>query len=183
MSTQTTTVPISQAFRADPVHSSFGFAVRHLGVSAFRGTLEDVHATLTPAGAGLALEGAAQVESISVHNPPELRAHLLSEEFFDAERHPEVTFRSRSLELTDDGRARLEGELTIRGITRPVTATGTWAGPRETPAGVRAALELQTTFDRRDFGMDWQMEAPDGGLALDWDVTLTAQVELIPVEA
>jgi polyisoprenoid-binding protein YceI len=180
MTTQTT--PISGVFRADPVHSSFGFAVRHMGVSAFRGTLTDVDASLRPTDDGLALSGAARVESISVQTPPELRAHLLGPEFFDAERHPEVTFESTEVELGDDGRATVRGELTIRGVTRPVTATGEWVAPTETPAGVRAALELETTFDRREFGMDWQMEAPNGGIALDWDVTLTANLELVAEE-
>jgi len=73
----------------------------------------------------------------------------------------------------------VEGELTIRGITRPIEATGTWVAPRETPGGVRGALELEATFDRRQFGMNWQMEAPGGGIALDWDVTLTAHLELV----
>ena len=179
----TQTVPFTGAYVADPIHSSFGFAVRHMGVSAFRGTLEDVDAVLRPLDGRLALTGTARVESISIQNPPELRAHVLSPEFFDAERHPEIRFRSTEVELDDDGQARVRGELTIKGITREVTATGTWVAPQETAGGVRGALELQTTFDRRDFGLDWQMEAPNGGLALDWDVTLSVHVELVPEEA
>jgi polyisoprenoid-binding protein YceI len=180
MATQTT--PFAGDFVADTVHSSFGFAVRHMGVSAFRGTLEDVEARLAVADDGLELEGRARVESISVHNPPELRAHLLGPEFFDAENHPDVSFRSTRVELADDGRVEVDGELTLRGVTRRVTATGTWVSPVETAGGLRAALELETTFDRRDFGLDWQMEAPNGGLALDWDVTITAHLELVPGE-
>jgi polyisoprenoid-binding protein YceI len=174
----TQTIPFAGAFRADPTHSSFGFAVRHMGLSAFRGTLTDVDATLRAGDDGLVLEGAARVDSISVQDPPELRAHLLGEDFFDAERHPQVTFRSDRVELADDGRAVVEGELTIRGVARPVTATGTWVAPRETPAGARGGLALEATFDRREFGLEWQMEAPGGGLALDWDVTLDVQLEL-----
>jgi polyisoprenoid-binding protein YceI len=93
-----------------------------------------------------------------------------------------VTFVSTQVELGDDGRATVQGELTIRGVTRPVTATGEWIAPTETPGGVRAGLELETTFDRRDFGIDWQMEAPNGGIVLDWDVTLTANLELLAGE-
>lgn len=180
--TETPTRPFATAYAADPIHSSFGFAVGHMGVSAFRGTFGDVRATLVPADDGLALEGAARVDSISVANPPELRAHLLGDEFFAAEAHPEVTFRSRRVELGDDGAATVEGDLTIKGATRPVVASGTWVAPRETAAGERGALHLEATVDRREFGLDWQMEAPGGGLALDWDVTISVHLELVPAE-
>jgi polyisoprenoid-binding protein YceI len=173
--------PFAGAYVSDPVHSSFGFAVRYGGISNFRGTLDDVSATLTAGDEGIVLEGAARSESISIHNPPQFRAHVLGPEFFDVERHSEVTFHSTSAELSDDGSARVEGDLTIKGITRPVVATGTWSEPRPSPAGTRGGLTLETTFDRRDFGFDWQMELPGGADALDWQVTLT--VNLVLVEA
>ena len=182
MSTQTESLPFAGPFQADPVHSSFGFAVRHMGVSAFRGTMNEVEASVRPADGGLLVDGVARVESISVQNPPELRGHLLAPDFFDVENHPEIRFRSSDVQLAEDGSATLQGELTIRGVTSPVTATGTWVAPRQTPGGLRGALELETTIDRRRFGLDWQMEAPDGGLALDWDVTITAHLELVAEE-
>jgi polyisoprenoid-binding protein YceI len=182
MSTQTETAPFARPFQADPVHSSFGFAVRHMGVSAFRGTLNDVEASVRPIDTGLLVEGVARVESISIQNPPELRGHVLGEEFFDAEHHPEIAFRSGDVQLAEDGSATLQGDLTIRGVTRPVTTTGKWVAPRQTPGGLRGALELETTVDRRQFDLNWQMEAPDGGLALDWDVTITAHLELVAEE-
>ena len=119
MSTITT---LAGTYAADPVHSSFGFAVRYQGVSIFRGTLDDVAATLADGR----LEGTAQVESISIRTPEQFRAHVLSEEFFDAANHPTVTFVSDDLDLREDGTAEVAGELTIKGITNPVTATGTW---------------------------------------------------------
>ena len=73
----------------------------------------------------------------------------------------------------------MEGELTIRGTTRPVVATGSWFEPRPGPGGTKAGLELETTFDRRDFGFDWQMELPGGGIALDYEVTLSANLPLV----
>lgn len=171
--------PFSGTYVGDPVHSSFGFAVRYSGISDYRGTLEDVNATLTTGDDGLLLEGAARAESISIQDPPQFRAHVLGPEFFDVERHPEVSFRSSRVELSDDGSARAEGELTIKGITRPVVATGTWSEPRPGLAGVRAGIALETAFDRRDFGFDWQMELPGGGAALDWQVTLTVNLALV----
>jgi polyisoprenoid-binding protein YceI len=95
---------------------------------------------------------------------------VLGPEFFDTERHPEITFRSTAVRLADDGRAEVDGELTIRGVTRPVTASGHYAPPRPSSFGEVAGLQLQTSFDRREFGFDWQMGLPGGGDAVGWDV-------------
>ena len=162
--------PFSGAYRALPEPSSFAFAVRHSGVFWYRGSLSDVAATLRGDGDALALEGSARVDSISVVEPPAMRASVLGPEFFHTERHPEITFRSTAVRLTDDGRAEVDGELTIRGVTRPVTASGHYAPPRPSSYGEVAGLQLQTSFDRRDFGFQWQTELPGGGDAVGWDV-------------
>src|SRR3954462_4553017 len=90
----TATTPFAGTYVADPVHSSFGFAVRYQGVSLFRGTLSEVAASLTEGR----LDGTAQVESISIRTPEQFRAHVLGAEFFDAANHPEVRFASTSLD-------------------------------------------------------------------------------------
>jgi polyisoprenoid-binding protein YceI len=171
----------ARSYMGDRDHSSFGFAVRHMTVSTFRGSFTDVSATVAVDDDGaLVLSGSAAVESISVRSPLDLRTHLLSEEFFDAARHPEITFASQPSEPSADGTITVRGELTIRGVTRPVVATGTWVGPVEDPYGsTRAALELTATLDRRDYGMTWNMALPKGGVALDNQVSLTVQLELI----
>jgi polyisoprenoid-binding protein YceI len=87
------------------------------------------------------------------------------------------------VELAEDGTARVEGELTIAGTTRAVAAAGTWREP--VPAaggGLRAGLELATVIDRRDFGFEWQMELPNGGDALAYDVTLEIDLQLVQSE-
>jgi polyisoprenoid-binding protein YceI len=162
--------PFSSTYRAQPVPSSIAFAVRHSGVFWYRGSLSDVAATLRGDGDTLALEGSARVDSISVVEPAAMRASVLGPDFFDAERHPEITFRSTQVRLADDGRAEVDGELTIRAVTRPVTASGHYAPPRPTSFGEVAGLQLQTSFDRREFGFEWQMELPGGGDAVGWDV-------------
>jgi polyisoprenoid-binding protein YceI len=162
--------PFSGTYRAQPVPSSFAFAVRHSGVFWYRGSLSDVAATLHGDGHALALEGSARVDSVSVVEPPAMRASVLGPEFFDAERHPEITFRSTAVRLADDGRAEIDGELTIRGVTRPVSARGRYAAPRLASFGEVAGLQLQTSFDRREFGFEWQTELPGGGDAVGWDV-------------
>jgi polyisoprenoid-binding protein YceI len=162
--------PFLGTYRAQPVPSSFAFAVRHSGVFWYRGSLSDVAATLRGDGAALALEGSARVDSISVVEPAAMRASVLGPDFFDAERHPEITFRSTAVRLADDGGAEVDGELTIRGVTRPVSAGGHYAPPRQSDFGEIAGLQLRTTFDRREFGFDWQMDLPGGGNAVGWDV-------------
>jgi polyisoprenoid-binding protein YceI len=162
--------PLSGTYRAQPVPSSFAFAVRHSGVFWYRGSLSDVTATLRGDGDALALEGSARVDSISVVEPAAMRASVLGPEFFDAESHPEITFRSTVIRLADDGGADVDGELTIRGVTRPVAASGHYAPPRLSGFGEIAGLQLRTSFDRREFGFDWQMKLPGGGDAVGWDV-------------
>jgi polyisoprenoid-binding protein YceI len=172
----TTTTPLSGTYNADPIHSSFGFAVQYQGVSTFRGTLGDVTATLSDGR----LEGAARVESISIKTPEQFRAHVLSPEFFDAANHPEVTFTSTSVDLREDGTAAVEGELTIKGITRPVSATGQWQAPAGDAFGnTRAHLHLEGTVDRTQYDMNWNAPLPSGGKALADEVTLVVDLSLV----
>ncbi|MBS1843896.1 MAG: YceI family protein [Actinobacteria bacterium] len=173
------TQPITGTWRAQPVASTFAFKVRHSDTFWFRGVMPEAEATLRGDDGGPTLEGAAQVESITVNEPPELRAHLLAADFFDAERHPEVSFRSTDLRLRDGGNLDLEGELAIGGVTRPIAATGHWSAPRQAAFGEIVGLSLSTALDRREFGFDWQAEMPDGGQALGWEVGLEVDLLLI----
>jgi polyisoprenoid-binding protein YceI len=172
----TAAAPLSGVYTVDPVHSSFGFAVRYQGVSIFKGTLDEVQATLADGR----LEGAAKVESISIRSPEQFRAHVLSAEFFDAENHPEVKFTSSALELNDDGTARAEGELTIKGITNPVLATGTWQAPAGDAFGnTRGHLNLEAVIDRTQWDFNWNLPLPNGDGALANQVTLTVELSLV----
>jgi polyisoprenoid-binding protein YceI len=173
------TRPFAGTYRASPIPSTFAFKVRHSGAFWFRGVMPEARATLRAGEGGLVLEGAAKAESISVYEPPELRAHLLAPDFFDTGDHPEVTFRSTDLRLRDDGHLDLDGELTIKGITRPIEATGHWSGPRRASFGEIVGLSLKASLDRRDFGFDWQAEMPDGGEALGWEVELEVDLMLM----
>jgi polyisoprenoid-binding protein YceI len=175
MATATTPL-LSGTYNADPVHSTFGFGVTYQGVSLFKGTLGDVEAKLVDGN----LEGTAKVESISITTPDQFRQHVLSAEFFDAENHPEVTFTSSDLGLREDGTATVRGELTIRGITRPVEATGTWTAPGPDAFGnTRGHLKLEAVIDRTDWDMNWNMDLPSGGKVLSNDVNLTVELSLI----
>lgn len=172
----TATTPFTGTYTVDPVHSSFGFAVRYQGVSVFKGTLADVDAKLVDGK----LEGAAAVESISIKSPAQFRAHVLSAEFFDAENHPQVTFVSDSIELGEDGTAKVAGELTIKGITQPVTAVGTYAAPAADAFGnTRGHLNLEAQIDRTRYEMNWNAPLPSGGKALANEVTLIVELSLV----
>jgi polyisoprenoid-binding protein YceI len=153
----------------DPVHSTIGFAVRHNVIATFRGTFGQVEGALGPDG----LTGVAKVESIAV-DEPNLKGHLLSPDFFDAERHPELTFRSRDIRVAD-GAVEVEGEITIKGTTKPIVLTGSVTGPVED----RIGLELETVVDRREFGLDWNAPLPTGGFAVGNDVTIRGELELV----
>ncbi len=159
---------------SDPVHSSIGFAVKHMGVTPFRGGFEQFEATLADGQ----LIGTAPVETIQTDDE-NLTAHLLSPEFFDAERHPVLRFESADIRREGD-EVTIEGTLMLKGETRPVELHGTITGPLADPyGGTRLGLELETTIARTDFGIDWNAELPGGGSVLADDVELTAQLELV----
>jgi polyisoprenoid-binding protein YceI len=156
-----------------PVHSSASFAVKYL-VASFRGRFEEVKAELINGR----LEGAVKVASVSVKDE-NLGAHLQSPEFFDAERHPEISFSSSGLGIEGD-RVEADGELTMKGITRPIRAIGTVNGPTEDFAGnTRLGFTFETTVDRTDFGLNWNADLPKGGRALSDEVTLTVELEFL----
>ena len=164
----------------DHAHSTVQFAVRHVQVSTFRASFSDLEARLTLDDAAVSLSGSARVDSVSIVDP-QFRDHVVNgADFFEADAHPLVTFRSTEVSLEDDGRATVSGELAVRGVTRPVTAHGTYAAPTEDPFGsYRVGLALGATVDRRDWGMEWQAPLPDGGDALGWEVEITVHLELV----
>jgi polyisoprenoid-binding protein YceI len=124
---------------------------------------------------------AAQVDSISIRSPQQFRDHVLSAEFFDVANHPQVAFRSTRVELADDGRALVDGELTIRGTTLPVHAEGGWTPEAELFGTRKGGLTLTATIDRTAYGLTWNADLPTGGKALANDVTLTVELTLLPL--
>ena len=129
-----TTDPLTGVFDADRTHSSFQFAVRHMKVSTFRASFGGVDARLIADASKARLAGAARVESISIADPREFREHVVrGADFFDADNHPEILFRSERVEPAENGTATVDGDLTIKGLSRPITATGTYQRPVEDP--------------------------------------------------
>jgi polyisoprenoid-binding protein YceI len=157
----------------DPVHSTIGFELPYLA-GTFRGSFKDVDAKLTADS----LSGSARVASVDVKDE-NLTAHLQSPEFFDAEQHPELTFASSSIERSGDD-LRVDGEITIRGTTKPVELAGTIAGPITDGYGnERISVTLTTTVDRTAFGLNWNMPLPNGQPALQNEVKLVAELYFV----
>ena len=166
-------------WKLDKVHSSAGFAVKHMVVATFRGRFEDFDATLEVDEAGEAqLVGIVRPDSIVVKDE-NLAAHLTSPEFFDVKRHPELRFESRSIRLEGD-EVVVHGELTIKGNTHPVEGRGRFVGPHEDIAGnTKVGVTLETIVDRTKFGLEWNAPLPQGGFALENDVALQVELELV----
>jgi polyisoprenoid-binding protein YceI len=166
-------------YAADPIHSTVGFSVNHLGVSVFRSRFRNYEATFA-GGEAPALTGSVEVAGIDIDDE-QLKGHLLSPEFFDAERYPRLKFASSGLDIAADGSAKLRGELEIRGQSHTVEATGSFAQlGADLYGNARVGLSLEATVDRRSFGLDWQAPLPgDGGDALGYDVKIEVELEFI----
>ena len=174
--TTATAIPAG-TYATDGVHSSAGFAVKHM-LSTFRGSFGTINATVSVDENGAAtLTGSVPVDSVVVKDE-NLVAHLQSPEFFDAEQHPEIRFDS--VELTIDGpAATLSGDLTIKGHTERISAEGSVVGPIEDPFGnTKLGLQFETVVDRTKFGLNWNAPLPKGGFMLANDVTLSVDLEL-----
>ena len=167
-------------YELDKTHSTVQFAVRHIGVSSFRASFGDLDAHLVVDDTVAALEAHAVVGSISIGDPPEFREHVVrGSDFFAADAHPRINFKSTRIDLVEDGTLSVFGVLEIRGIQHEVSAVGTFTPPTEDPFGsTRLGVALEAAVDRRSWGMDWQMPLPAGGDALGWEVEITAQLEL-----
>lgn len=179
----TTPSTLTGSWVADPIHSTAEFAIKHMIVSTYRTAFKDVGATLEADGDSISLTGTVPVESVDIQQP-DFRGHVLSADFFDAENHPTITFTSTSVRRGDGEAIEVEGELTVKGVTKPVSATGTIVGPATNIAGKEVVgVELQTKVDKNDFGLNWNAPLPKGGFAIGDEVTLSVHLELGRKEA
>ena len=179
MSTTTDTrqaLPVG-TWSLDPIHSAIGFEVDYLAGS-FRGQFREVAGKLDAAGDKPVLTGSAKVASVDVKDE-NLAAHLQSPDFFDAERYPELSFESSEIDRAGD-QFTVRGGITIKGVEKPVELTGTINDPITDPYGrERIALKLDTTVDRTEFGVNWNVPLPDGKPALADEVKLAAELYFV----
>jgi polyisoprenoid-binding protein YceI len=167
LETQRVEIPTG-TWKIDPSHSRVEFSIRHLGIASIHGSFADFDGTID-GGDEPRVSGAIRVSSVDTRD--EARdGHLQSPDFFDAERHPEITFASTRFEP-----GKVVGDLTIRGITHEVELAAQVTGAGTDPWGnERLGLELEGEIDRREFGVSWNTPLPTGGLLLGDTVRLTA---------
>jgi polyisoprenoid-binding protein YceI len=179
----TASTTLNGTWVADPVHSTASFAIKHMIVSTFRANFGEVEGRLEVDGDDIRLIGRVAASSIDVEQA-DFRAHLLSAEFFDVENTPDITFVSTAVRRGEGDAIELDGDLTVRGVTRPVSATGILIGPAVSFGDAEVVgVELQTTVDKNDFDLKWNAPLPKGGFAVSDDVTLNVHLELRRQEA
>jgi polyisoprenoid-binding protein YceI len=165
----------------DASHSYVGFKVRHMAISKVKGSFGDFAATVQgePGKPGtFSVEATVQLASVDTGNEKR-DDHLRSADFFDVAQHPTMTFRSTGVTMDGD-EGRLAGELTLNGVTKPVTFDLEYAGQVTDPWGnVRMGFAAEATIDRRDFGLTWSKALETGGLVVDNDVEIELEIEVI----
>ena len=161
----------------DPIHSTIGFEVDYLAGS-FRGQFREVAGKLSAEGDTAVLTGSAKVASVDVKDE-NLAGHLQSPDFFDAERYPELSFESSEIDRAGD-QLTVRGGITIKGVEKPVELTGAIAGPITDYTGnEKLSVKLDTTIDRTEFGVNWNVPLPDGKPALADEVKLSAELHFV----
>jgi polyisoprenoid-binding protein YceI len=181
--TPTTTLPIrAGTYAVDRNHSSVGFQIRHLGLSNVRGIFKAFDATLVAGDTLDQLSVTAAIDMASVDtNQPDRDAHLRSTDFFHADDHPEMTFKSSAVRDRGDGEYEVDGDLAINGITRPVTLAVTFNGIQEFPGDGKVHVGFSATTDvrRGDFGVDFNMPLGAGKLALGEKVKVELELQFV----
>jgi len=180
-STATTANPIT-TWQIDPVHSEVGFSVRHLMISTVKGRFTDVQGTLQydetdPTRSNIEV----RIAIASVDTRADQRdAHLRSADFFDAEHYPFMTFKSTRLERTGEGRGKVTGDLTIRGVTQSVTLDAKREGRGKDPwGGERLGFSATTVLNREAFGLTWNQALETGGVVVGEEVKVSIEVEWV----
>jgi len=166
------------AWHVDPSHSYVEFAVRHLGIATVRGYFNEVGGSLEWAdGVPAEIEARIATASLEVRNA-QRNEHMRGADFFDVERFPEITYRSRSTEPLGPGRCRLSGDLTMMGKTAPVTLECEVSAVIDDPWGNRRVGFAATGFlDRRDFGITWGADGHPAAGVVDTRVRITIDAE------
>ena len=171
---------VSGTWKLDPAHSELSFWVRHLKVTKVRGTFDTFDVTIVTGDSLADSTVEATVDVASVNTKQEYRdQHLRSGDFFLAEEHPQMTFRSTGISLDGEDFV-VEGELTLRGVTQPVTLTGELGGVVTADDGsIKAGASATTKINRHDFGVSWNAALEAGGMTLGDDVTINIELQVV----
>jgi polyisoprenoid-binding protein YceI len=174
-------LPAPGTYAIDASHSTVTAVARHLVVSKVRGTFADVAGTITVADdpAESSVEAAIGAASIDTRDAKR-DEHLRSADFLDVDNHPQLTFASTALAHVKGSRWQLTGDLTIRGVTRPVTFDVEFLGNAKDPwGGERIGLEASGELDREDWGMTWNAALETGGVLVSKKLTFEIEIEAV----
>jgi polyisoprenoid-binding protein YceI len=177
----TATAAATRTFAIDRAHSEAAFTVRHL-LTRVRGRFIEFDGAIDFDPADPATGSAhVTIQAASVDtNEPARDAHLRSADFFDVDEHPTLTFVSQRVRVREDRRLDVEGDLTIRGVTRPVTLDVSYLGLAKDPWGVeRAGFEATATINRKDFGLAWNAALETGGFLVGDEVRIDLSVQAV----
>jgi polyisoprenoid-binding protein YceI len=179
MSTTEITLPTG-TWNLDPTHSRVGFRVKHLGISTVRGEFGKFEGQLVVADDG-SVTARGTVDTASINTSDSDRdAHLKAADFFDVETYPEITFESTSVTAKDADTYEITGDLTLHGVTKPVTLTAEAGGSEVDPFGnTRVGFEVTGEISRGEFGMKFNMALGSGNIAVSDKVKLDLDISAI----
>lgn len=182
MTTTTSTHPDYRTgtWKLDLAHSGLSFTVKHLMISKVRGTFEHFDVTVVTADnpADSTIEATIDVASVDTRNEARDQ-HLRTSDFFLVDEHPTATFRSTAIERDGD-RFTITGDLTLRGVTKPIVLRGEFGGTVTDGYGqTKAAAVASATINRHDFGVSWNAALEAGGMTLGDDVTLDLEITVV----
>ncbi|KQR43796.1 MULTISPECIES: YceI family protein [Frigoribacterium] len=165
----------------DPTHSEVSFSVRHLAISKVKGSFERFDASLVTDDDHTASKVTASIDVASINtNQKDRDGHLQTGDFFLAEEHPQMTFTSTSIEEKGDDAFLVHGDLSLRGVTKPVTLKSEFGGLVVDGYGqTKLGFSATTKIDRTEFGVSWNAALEAGGFTLGNDVTVTLEIQFV----
>jgi polyisoprenoid-binding protein YceI len=168
-------------WKVDKVHSNISFSIKHMVISTVTGAFKDYDITFKAKKedfSDASVEATVKVASISTENEKR-DGHLKSDDFFNAEKFPDIRFKSKSFEKVGDGKYKINGDLTIRDVTKQVTFDAVYNGSVKAPWGSTIySWSATLTLDRFDYNLKWNQAIETGGLIVGKDVTVTLNLEL-----
>lgn len=176
-----TEVPLASTYALDPSHSEVGFSVRHVMVSKTRGRFAEVEGSVVIGEDPLDSSVEVTIQAASIDTRDETRdGHLRSPDFLDVEAFPTLEYRSRAVRPSGAGRWTVEGDLTVKGVTRPVPLEVTFEGGAADPwGGQRIGFHATAEIDREDFGLTWNQVLETGGVLVGKAVKIEIDAEAV----
>jgi polyisoprenoid-binding protein YceI len=173
----------ADTFTVDPAHSEVTFQIRHI-VSQVRGRFNEFSGTVQLDAKNLPSSSVEfQIKAASIDtNVPDRDKHLRSADFFDVEKYPEITFKSKSIKPAGKDTYNVTGTLTLHGVSKEITLPVTYLGQASMKGSARAGFETATTLNRKDYGIVWNRALDNGGALLGDDVKVEINLESVKKE-